>query len=681
MAVSNPSDIRNIVLLGHAGSGKTTLAEAMLFTAGVTTRQGSPDDGSSLLDFSELEKERKHSVDPAIAFLARGEKKINIIDAPGYPDFIGGAISVIDGGDTCVLVVSATAGIEVNTRRLYQASRTAGKPLAVVVNKIDGENIDLGALLDSIVESFGNACKPVNLPADGGTAVLDCFRSPEGESDFGDPASLHESLVENIIESDEEMMEAYLGGEEISQEKLSAAFGTAMVERTLIPVFFTNARDAVGVDAFMDAVAAYFPNPAMVQPKVPVTGTGEEAEEVSCAVDPDKPFIAQAFKITTDPFVGKLALVRVLQGTAAADTEYALGEDKKTTKIGHLFSVQGDKTDEMDAAVAGDIFALAKVEEISAGDILHEEEIPMTMKRVALPTPMYALAVTPRKRGDEKKISEALRRLSEEDATFKPSRDAQTHETIISGMGELHLRMMLTKMKDRFNIEVDTKTPKIPYKETITQSAEGHYRHKKQTGGAGQFGEVYLRVDPLERDTGFEYESELFGESIPRQFLPAIEKGIHEALGEGAVAGFPMQDLKVAITDGKHHPVDSKEIAFKTAGKYAFLDAVGKARPVLLEPMVQMEITIPADNMGDIASDLSGRRGQIQGQDMLPGNMACVRALAPLAGVRQYNSQLKSITGGRGSFAMEFSHYAEVPGNVQQEIIDSAAKEKEAQEE
>jgi len=681
MAISSSSDIRNIVLLGHNGAGKTTLAESMLFKAGSTTRQGSIDDGSSIFDFSDLEQEKQHSIDPALASVEHAGKKINIIDSPGYPDFIGNAISVIPGADVCVLVISATAGIEVNTRRLKLEAENAGKPLAIVINKIDSENIDLGSLMDSLTDTFGNACKPINLSTGGGQGIVDCFKSAEGDTDIGNPASFHESLVENIIESDEGMTEAYLEGEEIAPEKLSAVFGQAMVEKTLTPVVFTNAREGVGVKEFMDIVTSYFPEPASVKCETIRAGEGQDAKEVPCDIDAGKPFIGHAFKITSDPFVGKLAWIKILQGTVTPETEYCLGLDKKSAKIGHLYSVKGNKTDEIPKAVAGDIFAMAKVEEIKSGHILHKDATPMCTQQLPLPTPMYSLAITPKKRGDEKKLSEAMRKLAEEDRTFQPSRDAQTNETIISGMGETHLKMALAKMSKNFNIEVDTRIPKIPYKETITTKANGHYRHKKQTGGAGQFGEVYLRVEPLERDSGFVYESELFGESIPRQFLPAIEKGVVEAMHQGAVAGYPLQDIKVAITDGKHHPVDSKEVAFKTAGKNAFLDAVGKAGPVILEPVVNMEITIPADKMGDIASDLSGRRGQIQGQSMLPGNMASVKAAAPLASVRQYNSQLKSLTGGRGSFTMEFSHYAVVPGNVQQEIIETSRKQHEKQDE
>ncbi len=677
MSALNPSDIRNLVFLGHGGSGKTTLGEAMLHAAKVTGRFGSVDDGTSHLDYSDIEKERKHSVDPALGHLEHGGKTINIIDAPGYPDFIGGAIGVMGGADTGVVVISATGGIEVSTRRLFKIARDAKLPLAIVINKIDGENVDLPALMNQINETFGNTCKAMNLPADGGKGVIDCFTNESGAADFADVADAHTQLIENVVEADEELMEAYLGGEEIPPAKLASAFASAMVEGTVIPVLFTSAKSQVGVKEFMDAVANYFPSPTDVK-GAPVRASEEsDAAEIEISPDPKAAFVAQAFKITSDPFVGKLAWVRILQGTVNGDTTYQLRDEKKGTKIGHPFKVQGKETHEIKSTVAGDIIALAKVEEIQCGDVLHAEPTAMFRSLLRCPTPMYSLAVTPKSRGDEQKISEALSKLSEEDPTFIATRDAQTHELVVSGIGDLHLRVVLTKMKSRFDLDVETKPPKIPYRETISAKSEGHHRHKKQTGGAGQFGEVYLRVEPLERGEGFDFVNELYGESIPRQYLPAIEKGVRDVLAAGAIAGYPMQDIRVSIYDGKHHPVDSKEIAFRTAGKFAFIDAIEKAKPVLLEPLVEMEITVPASHMGDIASDMSGRRGRILGQDMLPGNMCCIKAQAPLAEVAQYNSQLRSMTGGQGSYTMELSRYEPVPGNVQQQIIAAAGKTKE----
>jgi elongation factor G len=581
------------------------------------------------------------------------------------------------GADVAAIVISATAGIEVNTRRMFKAAQTQGLALAVVINKIDGENADVAGLLGQVEETFGHACRPLNLPTDGGKGVIDCFANDSGSADVGDVADAHTQLVENIVESDEEMMEAYLGGEEIPADKLQAAVASAMMEGALIPVLFTSAKGEVGVTELMDAIAKYFPSPADAKIAPGLSSEGDDAEEIAIEADPSKPLIAQAFKIATDPFIGKLAWIRILQGTITPDSTYHLGDEKKAVKVGHLFKVMGKDTAEVKQAVAGDIIALAKVEEIHTGLVLHADAKPMFRAMPTTPTPMFSMAVAPKKRGDEQKISGVLAKLAEEDPTFQVTLDSQTNEMVISGAGDLHLRVALAKMKERFDLEVETKPPRIPYRETITAKAEGHHRHKKQTGGAGQFGEVYLRVEPTERGEGYEFVNDLYGESIPRQFLPAIEKGVLEVLQKGAIAGYPLQDVRVSVYDGKHHPVDSKEVAFKAAGKFAFIDAIEKAKPTILEPIVTMEITVPASNMGDIASDLSGRRGRILGQDMLPGKQCVIKAQAPLAEVMQYDSQLRSVTGGQGSFSMELSHYDPVPGNVQQQIVAASAKAKE----
>jgi elongation factor G len=680
MAAQRPQDIRNIVLLGHGGCGKTTLAEAMLHTAGAITRFGTIDDGSTTMDFDAMEKERQHSINPSLAYLSYKGKEINIIDAPGYPDFIGGPVSTIGGADVALIVISASAGIEVNTRRLAKLAEEAGLPRAIVINKIQAENADLIGLVSTIQEVFGATCKPMDLPADGGKKVVDCFGNTAGDSDLGAVADAQTQLMESIIEADEKLMEAYLGGEKVSAEQLGAAFSKAMLAGTVIPILFTEAREEIGVGQLLDAIAAYFPGPDQAPSRPVKKSEAADADTVAVVCDPGKSFIAQAFKVTSDPFVGKLSWVRILQGTVAPDTTYILRDGRKSTKIGHLFKVFGKESREIQQAIAGDIIALAKVEEIKLGDMLHGESTAMYRATMPVPTPMYSLAIEPKSRGDEQKISEALSKLAEEDPTFVGTRDSQTHETVISGIGDLHLRMMLEKMKGRFNLEVNTKPPKIPYRETISAKAEGHHRHKKQTGGSGQFGEVYLRVEPLERGSGFEFVDDIFGGSIPGQYLPAIEKGVRDVLAEGAIAGYPMSDVRVSVYDGKHHPVDSKEVAFRTAGKWAFIDAISKAHPVLLEPIVNLEITVPAQYMGDISGDLNGRRGRIQGMDTLPGGMQVIRASAPLSEVMNYNSQLRSITGGQGSYTMEFSHYEPVPGNVQQQIVAKSEKRKQEEE-
>jgi elongation factor G len=426
----------------------------------------------------------------------------------------------------------------------------------------------------------------------------------------------------------------------------------------------------------LDAMARHFPSPEEGNLRPFLTGEGAEERPFQYWNDPAKPLLAHVFKVTTDPFVGKLTVFRVHQGKTTGNSHVYIGHSKKSIKLGHVFHLQGKEHKEADAIIAGDIGAVAKLEEIHTGDVLHDDHSldSVHLRPLTFPTPMYGLAITPKARGDEQKISGALAKLAEEDPTFKWGHDRQTHEVVINGLGELHLRLILEKLKNR-GLHVDTKPPKIAYRETIMANAEGHHRHKKQTGGAGQFGEVFLRVEPLNHDSpnskakggsGFEFADEIFGGTIPGQFVPAIEKGVREVFDQGVIAGYPVQDVKVIVYDGKHHPVDSKEIAFKTAGKYAFKDAFLKARPVLLEPIVNMEVTVPEHNVGSITGDLSGKRGRIQGTDILPGGMATVKAKAPLAEVMQYQSQLKSVTGGQGSFVMELSHYEPVPPQVQQ---------------
>jgi len=483
------------------------------------------------------------------------------------------------------------------------------------------------------------------------------------------------------VEMDENLMEKYLGGEEPDYSALHDPFERAMDEGHVVPILFTDAKNGVGLKELLEAIVLHFPSP--IEANKPEFMTGEGADERPFEVNEDaaRPLLAHVFKVTTDPFVGKLAIFRVHQGKVTGQSQVYIGHNKKPIKLGHIFHLQGKEHKEVHEIITGDIGAVAKIEDIHTNDVLHDDHAldSVHLKPLRFPTPMYGLAITPRTRGDEQKISGALHKIVEEDPTFTTHVDRQTHEMVVHGVGELHLRLILERLKNR-GLEVDTKPPKIAYKETIMGKAEGHHRHRKQTGGSGQFGEVYLRIEPMERGKGFEFADEIFGGTIPGQFVPAVEKGVRDLLEQGVLAGYPLQDVKVIVYDGKHHPVDSKEVAFRAAGKYAFKDAVSKAKPVLLEPIVNMEVTVPEANVGAITGDLSGKRGRIQGQDFLPGGMAIVKAQAPLSEVMQYQSQLKSVTGGQGSFVMEFSHYEPVPPQVQQQIV-SQYKPKEEKEE
>jgi len=672
------SDIRNIALVGHGLSGKTSLVDAMLAVSGTVTRRGSVSSHDSYSDFEKEEKDHGHSIFSAVLQVDHLGHRINVIDTPGSPDLIGQAIAVLPAVETVVVVVNAQNGIEVMTRRMMHLARERNLARAIVVNKIDSPGVKLAELVAQLQEAFGPECLPVNLPTGNGKAVVECLLNNAGESDFDSVRRAHARILDQIVEMDENLMEKYLGGQEPDYAALHEPFERAMDEGHVVPIVFTDAKTGVGMAEFLDTIVKHYPSPLEAKAPVFLFGEGKDERELMVKEDAGAPLMAHVFKVTSDPFVGKLAIFRVHQGRCTGQSQIIIGHSKKPVKLGHVFHLQGKEHRETNEIITGDIGCVAKIEEIHLNDILHDDHAldAVHVKPLSFPTPMYGLAITPKSRGDETKLSTLLTKLAEEDPTFTWHTDRQTHEVVISGVGELHLRFALERLAHR-GVHVDTKPPKIAYRETISSKAEGHYRHKKQSGGAGQFGEVFLRIEPLERGNtnrkdaggaGFEFVDEIFGGTIPGQFVPAVEKGVRDVLEQGPVAGFPVQDVRVIVYDGKHHPVDSKEIAFRTAGKYAFKDAILKARPVLLEPVVTMNVTVPEDKLGSITGDLSGKRGRIHGQDFLIGGMAVVKAEAPLAEVMQYQSQLKSVTGGQGSFVMEFSHYEPVPAQVQQNI-------------
>ena len=676
-------DIRNVVLLGHGNSGKTSLTEAMLHTTGATNRLGSVDDKTSICDYYDEEKEHQHSITSAIVHTNHRGKLLNIIDTPGYPDFIGPAIKAIPAAETAVIVISAAAGIETNTRKLFESAAAANMPRVFVVNKIDAENVDLPALIKAVQETFGSQCRCANLPAADKASVIDCIENETGDSPVADVAKAHTDLIESVIEADDHLMETYLGGGEISAEKIASVFVNALKAGTIVPILFTDARREIGIDRLLDFIVKYTPSPLDANPvhlrcrKASPSGDGESVTNLK--PDPAAPLAGLVFRIGFDPRSNmKYSAVRIFSGTIKSDTNLIRNDEKKGIRAGHILKPQGGENKEIDAGRAGDIITLAKTEDFKIGDLIHDGKVAGKFDTPAVPEPMFSLALQLAAKGDEQRISSALEKLCEEDPCLKITRDQQTNELVASGLGDLHLRVMLEKLEKRFKLSITTKEPKIPYRETITAKAEGHYRHKKQTGGAGQFGEVYLRVEPAKRgsDPPLEYSWDIFGASIPGQYEPAVLKGVNEVMQTGVVAGFTMQDIKVSVYDGKHHPVDSKEVAFRAAGKGAFIDAVAKAKPVLLEPIVNIEVTIPAENVGDITGDLASKRGRVVGQDMLAGNFIVIKAEVPLAEVTQYNSQLKSVTGGRGSYSMSLSHYEVVPPNVQQQIVAQYGKKK-----
>jgi len=676
--VANIGDIRNIVLLGHGGSGKTALSEAILHKTGVINRLGTIEDKTTVSDFDDEEKQRQHSIHSSLMYASYQGKLINIIDTPGYPDFIGAALQSIPAVEAAVIVISAAAGIEVNTRRLFAAAGTANKARVIVINKLDAENADLAGLVKNIQETFGQQCRCANLPNSDKSCVIDCVANDSGDSPIMDVAQAHTDLIENVIEADDDLMESYLGDEEISAEKIATVFVKAILARTIVPIVFTDSRKEIGIVELLDLVVTCVPSPAQAEPAVLKAGE----TETKIKADASGPLAGLVFRVGFEPRSNmKYASIRIFSGKLTSGTSLLVNDEKKAIRPGHPLKLQGNESKEIETGQAGDLVTLAKLEALKVGDMIHDGKMAGKFGLPAMPEPMFSLALEPASRGDESKLGSALEKLAEEDICFKISRDSQTRELVISGLGDLHLRVMLSKMQNRFKVSANTKPPKIPYRETITTKADGHYRHKKQSGGAGQFGEVYLRVEPAERDSdpSLQYSWDIFGASIPGQFEPAVLKGVNDVMQTGNVAGFPMQDVKVSVYDGKYHAVDSKEVAFRAAGKGAFIDALSKAKAVLLEPIVNIEITIPAEYMGDITGDLASRRGRVSGQDMLAGNMVVIKAQVPLSEVSQYNSQLKSVTSGQGSYSMELSHYEPVPPNVQQQVIAQYAKPKQGQ--
>lgn len=673
-------DIRNVILLGHGGSGKTSLTEAILHTAGAIGRLGSVDEKTTVSDYYDEEKEHQHSILASVVHMQFNGKLINVIDAPGAPDFVGPAIAAMPAAETAIIVINAASGIETNTRKLFALAADLGKPRMIVINKLAAENVDLPELIKNIQDTFGSQCRCANLPASDRKSVIDCIENTAGDSPVMSVADAHTQLIESVVEADDAMMERYLGGEEIPAAEIAGVFVKALRIGKLIPIVFTEARQEIGIKELLGLITKYTPSPVDAEPARLLDG--EKVTELKA--DPAGPLMGVVVRVAFDPRSNmKYSTIRIFSGTLKSDTNMMHNDDKKGLRPGHILKPQGGETKEIDAGVAGDLVTLAKLEELKIGDLIHDGRVSGKYKMPPFPEPMFALAMEPASRGDEQKIGGALDRLREEDPCFKTTRDAQTKELVAQGLGDLHLRIMIEKMANRFKLAVNTKEPKIPYKETITAKAEGHYRHKKQTGGAGQFGEVYLKVEPAERnsDPPLQFSWDIYGGTIPGQFEPAVLKGVNDVMVSGPVAGFPMQDVKVSITDGKYHPVDSKEVAFRTAGKGAFIDAIKKAKPALLEPIVNIEVTIPAENVGDIAGDLSSKRGRVVGQDMLPGNFIVIKAQVPLSEVSQYSSQLKSVTGGRGSFSMTLSHYEPVPPNVQQQIVAVYGKKKDDMEE
>ena len=660
--------IRNIAFAGHGGAGKTTLVEALLLESGAINTLGDVAKGNTVCDYETEEKEHGHSLSAAVASLEHAGAHVNLVDTPGYPDFIGRALPALGAVESVALVIDARSGIGTNTRRIMEAAGERALSRMIVVNKIDGAELDFEALMAQIVEAFGAECLPINLPAGDGARVVDCFFSPADEPvDLSSVDDAHTRIVEQVVEVDEALMEAYFEqGDDLPEERLHAGFEQALREGHLIPVCFTSAHTGAGIGHLLDVIARLMPNPSEANP-APFRCGGAAVE---VAPDSAGSVVAKVFKLSIDAFVGRLGVFRIHRGTMTKESQLFVDDARRPVRIGHLFKLQGKDHVEIEAGVPGDICAVAKIDDLRNDSMLYAApaDADLRLPGFRMPAPMFGLAIEASTRGDEQRLSDGLTKLGAEDPCFKVEHNVVLNETVIRGLGDLHLRIMLEKLLSRYNVKVTTRPPRIEYRESVRKGADGHHRHKKQTGGAGQFGEVYLKVEPLERGVGFEFVDKVVGGVIPSQFIPAVEKGVRQVLEGGAVAGYPIQDVRVTVYDGKHHSVDSKEIAFIQAGRKAFLDAVSKASPVVLEPVVNIEVTVPQSNMGDIAGGLSSKRGRVNGTTTLSSGMVSISGQVPLGEIGNYQSELKSLTGGAGTYAMELSHYHPVPPQIQQQL-------------
>ena len=690
MKVYDAASIRNVAVVGHGGCGKTQLVSAMLFASGAVNRLGRVDDGSTVTDFDDEEIARKHTLSSSLAHAEWQKAKINIIDTPGFANFLTDARAALRVAEAAIVVVDSVAGVEVQTEKLWSEAAGLGLPRIVVLSRLERERASMERTLESLHRDCAREIVPLQLPIGeerAFTGVVDLVRmkaltfatDDSGRMTEGDiPADMQDraqqardQLIEMVAEADDQLMESFFAEGTLTQEQLVSGLKSAIQAARLYPLMCTSGMHAIGIQPLLDAIVSYVPTPA----ERSFAALDPQGASTTVAASDSAPYSAFVWKTIADPFAGRITMLRVVTGTLKSDATVHNLTNDGAERLGHLLVLQGKNQTHVPELKAGDLGAVAKLKDTHTSDVLADKSTKISLAPIQYPEPVLAYAIEPKSRGDEDKISSAMQRLREEDPSISYARDPQTHELLLSGQGQLHIEVTVAKLKRRFGVEVNLKPPRIPYRETITAATEAHGRHKKQTGGHGQFGDCKIKVEPLPRGSEFEFVDEIFGGSIPRQFVPAVEKGIQDARVRGYLAGYPMVDFRATVFDGSFHPVDSNELSFKMAGTLAFKDAMTRARPTLLEPIMQVEVYAPSDFAGDLMGDLNGRRGRIGGMDTR-GTMTVVRAQVPMSEMLTYEQHLTSATGGRGSYHMEYSHYEEVPHQLQAKIIAAARAER-----
>jgi elongation factor G len=695
MQVESPDKLRNVAVAGHNDTGKTTLASALLYAGGVTTRLHRVEDGNTLTDFDHEETERKISIGLAPCFVPWQQHKINLLDCPGYGIFFAETKQGMRAADAVLLCVNGVAGVEVNTERVWEFAAEIEQPLMIHLTKMDRERADFGRTLEGLQKRFGRAVLPVQIPIGqevGFTGVVDLVaqkayrytRDGNGKAAPADvPAELAEEveahrarLIEAVAETDDQLMEGFFENGTLSQQDLETGLRRAIARRQIFPVTLSSGSHGIGPSALLDAFLSLLPSPA----EAPFPAKTLGGEDLALTADPAGPLAALVFKTLSDPFTGKISILRVVSGTLNSDSVVYNSRAEETERLGHLMFLQGKQGSNAPKLIAGDIGGVAKLKITATGDTLCAKDRPVKLAWIQVSEPAMAFAVEPKSKGDEEKIGEALTRIMDEDIALRAGRDPETHEHLLSGNGQLHIEIAVAKLKHRYHVDVLLHPPKVPYRETILRPADGHGRHKKQTGGRGQFADCKIKLEPLPRGEDFAFEDAIFGGAIPQNYRPAVEKGIQEARRRGYLAGYPVVDFKVRLLDGQYHDVDSSEMAFKIAGSLAFKDAMANAKPTILEPVMKVEIVTSEEFTGDIMGDLSHRRGRPQGMDSANGNQV-IKALVPMSEMLEYDRMLRAMTQGRSSFHMEFSHYEEVPRPVQEKLIAGAQKHKQEEQE